>query len=115
MVVVPLSKPADDPDNRPETAPEGSEENRAQMVRVAAAGTLVASGALLLTGNRRAGMLTAAAGTALAMLDEQATLRLWWDALPVYLDEAQALLGRLQGAIDDNATQREKLRAIFAR
>jgi len=115
MVVVPLSKPAEDPDNKPETAPHGLRENRAQIVRFAAAGTLVASGALLLSGNRRAGMLAAATGTALAMLDEQATLRLWWDALPVYLDEAQALLGRVQGAIDDIATQREKLRTIFAR
>jgi len=115
MVVVPLTKPVDDPDNRPETAPGGLLGSRSEMVRFAAAGTLVASGALLLSGNRRAGMLAAAAGTALAMLDEQATLRLWWDALPVYLDEAQALLGRVQGAIDDIATQREKLRAIFAR
>ncbi|MGH9599257.1 MAG: hypothetical protein ACRD27_05300 [Terracidiphilus sp.] len=115
MVVVPLSKPADDPSGRPETAPGGSESGHANVVRFAAAGSLVAGGALLLSGNRRAGMLAAAAGTALALLDEQDTLRLWWNALPVYLDEAQALLGRVQGAIDDVATQRERLRVIFAR
>ena len=114
MVVVPLSKPADDPENNPETA-AAEQAKRAEFVRFAAAGSLVAGSALLLSGNRRAGMLAAAAGAALALLDEQDTLRLWWDALPVYLDEAQALLGRVQGAIDDVATQRERLRTIFAR
>jgi hypothetical protein len=115
MVVVPLTKPADDSANKPKMAPGCARASRADLIRFAAAGTLVAGSALLLSGNRRAGMVTAAAGAALAMMDEQDTLRRWWDALPVYLDEAQAVLGRVQGAIDDVASQRERLRTILAR
>ncbi|MGH9606562.1 MAG: hypothetical protein ACRD3N_12790 [Terracidiphilus sp.] len=115
MVVVPLSKPAEDPAGMPESAQSGLRVDRANLVRFAAAGSLLAGGALLLSGNRRAGMVAAAAGTALAMLDEKETLRLWWDALPVYLDEAQALLGRVQGAVDDIATQRQRLRTVLSR
>jgi hypothetical protein len=39
----------------------------------AAGGSLLAGGLLLLTGNRRAGLVTAASGTALALLDQQDT------------------------------------------
>lgn len=115
MVVVPLSKPADDPDSKPESVPGDAEATRANLIRWSAAGALVAGGVLLLSGNRRAGVLTAAAGTTLAMLDQQEAVRQWWNALPVYLDEAQALLGRVQGAIDDIAARREKLRNVLAR
>ena len=114
MVVVPLSKPGDDSAKNPQS-PTGARGDGASAIRFAAAGTLVAGGVLLFSGNRRAGMLVAAAGTALAMLDQQDTIRLWWDTLPVYLDEAQALLARVQGAIDDVATRREKLRSVLAR
>ncbi len=113
MVVVPLSKPVDDPENTPEAGAHACD--AMNMVRFAAAGTLVAGGALLLTGNRRTGMLAAAAGTALTMLDQQETLRHWWNALPGYLDQAQALLTRMQGAVDDVTVQQEKLRKVFAR
>ena len=40
-------------------------------VQMAAAGTLAASGALLIAGKRRAGLVTAMTGTALVMLDQQ--------------------------------------------
>lgn len=113
MVVVPLSKQTDDMANSPEAgAQEGGSTN---AIGYAAAGTLVASGALLLSGNRRAGLLAAAAGTALTMLDQQETVRHWWSALPGYLEHAQKLLGRVQEAVDDVSAQQERLRRAFAR
>ena len=112
MVVVPLSKPGDDsPHNREQSA---REETSISMLRYAAAGTLAAGGALFLLGNRRAGLLAAAAGTALAMLDQQETVKAWWGALPVYLDEAQTLIGRVQGAVDEMVAQQQKLRKVLA-
>ena len=71
MVAVPLSKPVNDSELLP-CAPEGGS---VHLVRIAAAGTLITSGALLLAGKRRAGLLAAATGTSLALLDQQETLR----------------------------------------
>jgi hypothetical protein len=84
-------------------------------VGFAAGGTLVAAGLLLLTGQRRAGMVTAASGAALAMLDQKETLVSWWNMLPGYIDEVQGLLTQVQGAVEELAAQRERLRRILAR
>jgi hypothetical protein len=81
----------------------------------AAVGALLAGGALLLTGRRRAGMVTAVSGAALVMLDQQEVLRAWWNALPGYLEETQQLLGRVQSAVDELSAQRERLRKVLAR
>ena len=70
MVVVPLSKPENDSEMTPGT--EKSEPMN--WIGFAAGGSLVAAGLLLLVGERRAGMVAAASGTALAMLDQQQTL-----------------------------------------
>lgn len=112
MVIVPLSKPADEEGGS--TAQGERSDVSGQVLRYAAAGSLVAGGALLLSGCRRSGLLAAIVGTALAMIDQQEAVRVWWNALPVYLDEAQSLLGRVQGAVDDVSAQQEKLRQVFS-
>jgi len=76
---------------------------------------LLASGLLLLTGNRKAGLVTAAAGTALALLDQQETLRSWWNILPTYLDEFQATLNSVQHTVSDVAAKRDKLHRLMVR
>ena len=111
MVVVPLSKPADDSANNPGP---GAREDSMNVLRYAAAGTLAAGGALYVLGNRRLGLIAAAAGTAMAVLDQQEMVRTWWNALPVYLDEAQSLIGRVQGAVDEMVAQQQKLRKVLA-
>jgi hypothetical protein len=111
MVVVPLSKPV----GNLEQAPRPCGLKSANWVTFAAAGTLAAGGALLVSGKRRAGLATAAAGTALAMLDQQETVRTWWNALPAYLSEAQGMIERLQTALDDISAQRERLHKILAK
>ena len=90
MVVVPLSKPANDSPQRPELV----ESESMNWIGFAAGGTLVTAGLLLLAGERRAGMVAAASGTALAMLDQQETLRSWWNALPTYIDQVQGFWAR---------------------
>jgi hypothetical protein len=54
-------------------------------------------------------------GTALAMIDQQETVRVWWNTLLVYLDEAQSFLNRVQGAVDDVTAQQRKVRDVFSR
>lgn len=113
MVIVPLSKPADEEGN---TATQGNREDRTgNLLLYAAAGSLVAGGALFLSGCRRSGLLAAVVGTALAMIDQQESVGVWWSALPVYLDETQLLLSRVQGAMDDVSAHQQKLRQMFSR
>ena len=109
MVVVPLAKPVEQ-SNAASTARKACP---ASWVSIAAAGTLAAGGALILAGKPRAGMATAAAGTALIMLDQQEAVRHWWNALPGYLADIQDVLGRVQTALDDISSQRERLHKLL--
>jgi hypothetical protein len=111
MVVVPLSKPMKD---SPAT-PGAAESETMNWVGFAAGGTLVAGGLLLLAGERRAGVVAAASGTALALLDQQETLYSWWNSLPGYIDQVQRVLGQVQDAVNDIAVKREALRRALAR
>lgn len=110
MVVVPLTK------SRRNASEEcASEVQSMSWVRIAAAGTLAASGALLIAGKRRAGLLAAVSGTALVLLDQQETVSKWWNALPGYLDEVQGVLGRASAAVEDLSVQGEKLRRVLGK
>jgi hypothetical protein len=110
MVVVPLTKSAR---NRDESC--ASEDKSMSWVRIAAAGTLAASGALLISGKRRAGLVTAMTGAALVMLDQREVVSEWWNALPVYLEEMQGMVGRAQAAVDDLSEQGEKLLRVLGK
>jgi hypothetical protein len=111
MVVVPLSKPANDSDVTP-----GAENSESiNWIGFAAGGSLVAAGLLLLVGERRAGMVAAASGTALAMLNEKETLLSWWNAMPGYIDQVQRVLSQVQTTVDDVDAKREALHRVLAR
>ena len=111
MAVVPLSKAA----NGRGEAPRSNEARPTPWVRYAAACTLAAGGALLVTGNRRAGLATALTGTVLAMIDQQENVCAWWNALPGYLEEIQGMLGRAQTAVEDLSAQSQKLRRVLGK
>jgi hypothetical protein len=109
MVVVPLSRMEKDAKSNRRIL----ECETTNWARIAAGGSLLASGLLLLTGNRRAGLMTAAAGTALALLDQQETVREWWEALPGYIDNVQNLLGRVEASVSELEGQRARLEKIL--
>ncbi|MGD0521607.1 MAG: hypothetical protein ABSA48_10165 [Terracidiphilus sp.] len=111
MVVVPLPQP----ENEFAPVPRGRKAEPLNWVRIAASGSLVAGGLLLLNGRRRAGLAVAASGTALAMLDQQELLRAWWNALPGYIDELQGLLGQVQSTVEELTAQCERLHRILSR
>ena len=80
---------------------------------MAAVGSLALSGVLLMSGKRRAGLVAAVSGTALAMLDQQESLKAWWETLPIYLADVQMMLSRAQGAVENVSVQRDKLHKIM--
>jgi len=125
MVVLPLSKLPKDYDanmsgHQPAPSHNGSQREESnsdstKWLRFASAATLVAGGALLLSGKRRAGLFVSATGTALALLDQQDLMRKWWTMLPYYIDDIQELLNQAEGAVEEFAAQREKLGQVLGR
>jgi hypothetical protein len=114
MVVVPIPNPSADASAEPGAAPSraASSSKSNDWLCYSACGSLLAGGILLLSGNRRAGLLAAIAGSTLAMLDQQETVRSWWNALPGLMDDANRMIGQVQNVVQNVDTQREKLRAL---
>ena len=111
MVVVPLTQSAQDYDS-----PLRTEECEAtNWTSIAAAGAIVAGGLLLLTGWRRAGMVTATAGTVLTLLDQEDTIRSWWSVVPGYIENIQRVLDQVEGTVEEIEAKRETLRRILYR
>jgi hypothetical protein len=111
MVVVPLTKEM----NESSDAQRAKKDRTAEWIRLAAAGTLAASGALLVTGRRKAGLITAVSGTALVIIDQQDVVREWWNKLPGFLQEINEMLGRAEDAVDDLSTQSTRLRTALGK
>ena len=110
MAVVPMKKTVATENNGAARAGEPL-----SLAGMAAAGALAASGILFVTGRRRAGLVTALSGAALAMLDQHEVVGAWWNALPSRLSEIQRVVGRAQSAIEDLTEQGEKLRQVLGR
>ena len=111
MGVASLPQSVNYPQGHIESSSESNHEK--EWMGAAVGGTLLLGSVLLLSGKRRAGLLVTAAGTALALLEEQETVRAWWNALPEYLDGAQRLLNQAQTTIDDLSAKRDRLRSLF--
>ncbi len=109
MVVVPLTQP----EKETRIVRRSSNEEGTNWARFAAGGSLLAGGLLLLTGNRRAALVTAAGGTALALLDQQETVRAWWDALPGYIDSVQRFLNQAESTVKEIAEQRDRIHQVL--
>ena len=110
MVVVPLTEGTREPAG--EKCGEGTDSTN--WIRYAAAATLAASGVLLVTGQRRIGLVTALSGATLVLIDQQDAVRNCWDRLPEFLEDLQGLLGKAQTAVEDLSSQSEKLRKVLS-
>jgi Tfp pilus assembly protein PilN len=86
-----------------------------QFARVAAGASLLAGGLLLLAGHRRSGLVTAAAGTAMAILDQQEAVKSVWHALPSFIEKAQGTIQKVEQTVIEIAQQRERLHQILSR
>jgi hypothetical protein len=91
----------------------GSHASNPDWMRIGVGASLLTGSLLLLTGNKRAGLLVTAAGTALAMLDNKEIVAEWWDALPQYLDKAQHMIEQTQQTVDNLSAKRDAIRTLF--
>ena len=78
-------------------------------VNVAAGSALVVGGLLFLSEKRRAGLAVAAAGSALAVLGQQETVRSWWTQFPTVINQVQEIVGKIQHKMSELAAHRDAL------
>lgn len=115
MGVTSFPHPVTDPNHPHDHGQIMPPEAQLDWMGLAVGGGLLVGSILLLSGKKRAGLVVTAGATALTLLDQQETIRGWWETLPQYLDEAQRLLDQAQRTVDDLAAKRERLRAMFNR
>ena len=114
MVVVPLARGEyRSSESSFETREDAGES--VNWIRYAAAGTLAAGGALLVSGHRRIGLVTALSGAALALIDQQDAVIKCWNRLPEFLDDLQGTLSKTQAAVEDISIQSQKLRQALGK
>jgi hypothetical protein len=82
---------------------------KVDWTNVAAGSALVVGGFLLLTEKKRAGMAVAAAGTALALIGQEDTVRAWWKQFPLIVDQVQLLVGQVHDKMNEFAAKRDSL------
>ena len=92
-----------------------SEANPHDRTNWLAAGAVVAGAALMVTGNRRAGLAVAAAGTASALIEEQEAVSRVWKNLPDYLNQAHDLLEKVERYIGEATSHGERIQRILRR
>jgi hypothetical protein len=83
--------------------------------RSLAAGTLLTSGILLALGKRKAALAVAAAGGAVALIEDPEGMRKFWNDIPNYVKAGQKLLARVEGLIEQAAEQGEHFKDILRR
>ena len=81
--------------------------------RSLAAGTLLAGVVLLIMGRRKAAVAVAAAGTAVALIEDPESVRKFWNNVPGYVQAGQRALARLEGLVEQVAEQGAKLTDIL--
>lgn len=103
------------PETRSSRITEMTHHEPYDWAKVAACGSLVVGGLLLVTGHKRAGLVMAASGTAIALMDHEDSLKRWWEALPGYVDRAQTMFEQVRDVMEGISERGESLRRILSR
>lgn len=83
--------------------------------RTVAAGTLITSAILLLSGKRKSAIAVAATGATVMLLEDPDAVRKFWDNIPDYVQAGQKFLGRVEGFVEELASQGTNLRDVLRR
>ena len=84
-------------------------------LRIGGGVTLIAGSLLLMTKQRRLGLLLTAAGATLAALENREALAEWWEALPSHLEKAQHMINQAQETMEDLSRKRDSIKALFGK
>lgn len=114
MVVLPLSRLPMDFGAPPVFEPAEKADD-VNWLRVSSAVALVTGGALFLAGKPKLALLAAAAGTTVALIDQQEMVKKYWALLPQYMADVQHVLTQVQETVDEVAAQRDKLGRALGR
>lgn len=87
------------------TSSAGVRNHEMDWISLAAGGSLIAAGLLMLAGKRRAAMAAAATGTSLAMLEQQDLVRSLWRQLPGYVDQVQSAIQQVRSTVEEITAQ----------
>jgi hypothetical protein len=119
MVTLPISRSSTAKDARTPkvlSANAGSQQDKPlDWTHLLVAGSLVAGGVMILGGRRRAGVAIAAAGTALALLEDQEIVVSWWRKLPNFMARAQDFLDRVEHYAEQASAQGHRIQDILRR
>jgi hypothetical protein len=83
--------------------------------RAVAAGSFLTSVVLLISGKRKAALAVAAAGTVVALMEDPDAVRHFWNSVPDYVQSGQKFLGRVEGFVEELASQGDNLRKTLGR
>src|SRR5277367_6384322 len=89
--------------------------NSVPWTRSVAAGTLLTSAILLILGKRKAAIAVAAAGGAVALIEDPDSVRRFWNEVPDYVKAGQRLLARVEGLVEQAGEQGERLKDLLRR
>jgi len=78
--------------------------------RSVAAGSLIVSALLLISGKRKSGLAVAAAGAAIALLENPGAVKDAWESMPRFVRAGQDFLVRVEDFVDELNKQGGRLR-----
>jgi hypothetical protein len=95
--------------------PRQIEGNLAEIpwTRSVAAGSLIVSALLLVSGRRKSGIAVAAAGAAVALLENPEAVKEAWESMPRFVRAGQDFLVRLEDFVDELNKQGKRLRDVL--
>jgi hypothetical protein len=81
--------------------------------RSVAAGSLIVSALLLISGKRKSGIAVAAAGAAIALLENPGAVKDAWESMPRFVRAGQDFLVRIEDFVDELNKQGGRLRKVL--
>lgn len=84
-------------------------------LRIGGGVAMIAGSLLLLTRQRRLGLIVTATGAALAALEHREVLAEWWEKLPQHLDKAQHMINQAQETVQNLTEKRDSIMALFGK
>lgn len=82
--------------------------------RSVAAGSLIVGAILLVTGRRRSGLVVAAAGATVALLENPKAIKDAWDSMPRVMRASQDFLVRVEDFVDQLNKQGIRIRKVLS-